>query len=153
MKRFTCLLLLLPAVIQAQSASVRVRVIRPDSQPIVGVLARIGETVSRSDERGETRFTVAAGEHRLVLARIGYAPDSVTLTLRAGADTSLVIVLQEQQTELSEVRVSATRSERRIEDDPVRVEFGQWHAVSTGLMAFTLAAGVGLLWMEATDRH
>ena len=39
------------------------------------------------------------------------------------------------------------------EDDPVRVEFGQWHAVSTGLMAFTLAAGVGLLWMEATDRH
>lgn len=39
------------------------------------------------------------------------------------------------------------------DDDPVRVEFGQWHAVSTGLMALTLAAGVGLLWMEATDRH
>jgi hypothetical protein len=39
------------------------------------------------------------------------------------------------------------------QDDPVRVEFGRWHAVSTGLMAFTLAAGVGLLWMEATDRH
>ncbi len=39
------------------------------------------------------------------------------------------------------------------EDDPIRVEFGQWHAVATGLMAFTLAAGVGLLWMEATDRH
>jgi hypothetical protein len=39
------------------------------------------------------------------------------------------------------------------EDDPVRVEFGRWHAVSTGLMALTLVAGVGLLWMEATDRH
>ena len=39
------------------------------------------------------------------------------------------------------------------ENDPVRVEFGRWHAVSTGLVALTLAAGVGLLWMEATDRH
>ena len=39
------------------------------------------------------------------------------------------------------------------EGNPVRVEFGEWHAVSVGLMAFTLAAGVGLLWMEATDRH
>jgi hypothetical protein len=39
------------------------------------------------------------------------------------------------------------------DDDPARVEFGRWHAVSTGLMALTLAAGVGLLWMEATDRH
>ena len=39
------------------------------------------------------------------------------------------------------------------DDDPVRLEFGRWHAVSTGLMVLTFAAGVGLLWMEATDRH
>ena len=39
------------------------------------------------------------------------------------------------------------------DDDPVRLEFGRWHAVSTGLMALTLVAGAGLLWMEATDRH
>jgi hypothetical protein len=37
--------------------------------------------------------------------------------------------------------------------DPVRLEFGRWHGASTGLMALTLAAGLGLLWMEATDRH
>ena len=37
------------------------------------------------------------------------------------------------------------------EDDSVRVESGQWHAVATGLMAFTLAAGVGLLgWKRRT---
>ena len=35
---------------------------------------------------------------------------------------SIAFVLQEQETELSRVNVSATRSERRIEDDPVRVE-------------------------------
>ena len=107
---------------QAQTASVRLRVIRPDSQPIAGVLARIAGSVGRTAERGETRIDVAAGQHRLVLTRIGYAPDSVALTLRAGLDTSLALLLHEQETELSAVTVSATRSERRIEDDPVRVE-------------------------------
>lgn len=38
-------------------------------------------------------------------------------------------------------------------DDPRRAEFGRWHAISSGLMALTLVAGVGLLWMEASDRH
>ena len=37
-------------------------------------------------------------------------------------DTTLTFVLVEQETELAGVTVSATRSERRIEDDPVRVE-------------------------------
>jgi hypothetical protein len=52
------------------------------------------------------------------------------------------------------LRASASGSIASLpDDDPVRLDFGRWHAVSTGLMAFTLAAGVGLLWMEATDRH
>ena len=58
--------------------------------------------------------------HRVVVTRIGYAPDSVDLQLRA--DTTLTFVLVEAETELAGVTVSATRSERRIEDDPVRVE-------------------------------
>jgi Domain of unknown function (DUF4149) len=38
-------------------------------------------------------------------------------------------------------------------DDQLRAEFRRWHMVSTALLMLTLAAGVGLLWMEATDRH
>jgi len=36
-------------------------------------------------------------------------------------------------------------------DDPRRIEFGRWHAVSTGLMGLTVIAGLGLLWAETHD--
>ena len=55
---------------------------------------------------------------------------------------------------IEQLRSSTSESIASLPDGhPIRVEFGEWHAVSIGLMAFTLAAGVGLLWMEATDRH
>jgi hypothetical protein len=38
-------------------------------------------------------------------------------------------------------------------DDPQRVAFGRWHALSAGLMALTIAAGAGLIWSESTDRY
>jgi hypothetical protein len=37
--------------------------------------------------------------------------------------------------------------------DARRAAFGRWHALSTGLMALTLIAGVGLISIEANDRH
>ena len=114
--------LLWPEIGASQDAVLRVRVVRADAQPIVGVQVRVDSVLARTDEGGEARLVSAAGARRILLARIGYAPDSATIVLRAGVDTLLTFVLQEQETELSRVNVSATRSERRIEDDPVRVE-------------------------------
>jgi hypothetical protein len=37
--------------------------------------------------------------------------------------------------------------------DPVRVRFGRLHGASTGLMLFTVVAGLGLVWVEAKDRQ
>jgi uncharacterized membrane protein len=39
------------------------------------------------------------------------------------------------------------------EDDETRTEFGRLHAVSNGLMAVTLLAGIGLVWIEMKDVH
>jgi Domain of unknown function (DUF4149) len=36
-------------------------------------------------------------------------------------------------------------------DDPQKVAFGRWHAVSTALMAVTAIAGLGLMWSETHD--
>ena len=107
-----------PVVAFAQDAVLRVRVIRPDSQPIAGVQVRLDSLRARTDARGEARlvtlpvFARFRRSYRL-RARLG------RFVLRAGADTALTFVLVEQ---LAGVTVSATRSERRIEDDPVRVE-------------------------------
>src|SRR5687768_9269894 len=113
------LLTLLAAPLAAQEVTVRVRVIRPDSQPIAAVQVRTDSIRARTDANGEARLVVPAGPRRLFFTRIGYAPDSVDFS---GPDSLLTVVLREQETELSQVTVSATRSERRIEDDPVRVE-------------------------------
>lgn len=37
--------------------------------------------------------------------------------------------------------------------DPRRVEFGQWHALSSGLMLLTIVCGLGLAWAEISDQH
>jgi iron complex outermembrane receptor protein len=112
----------LPITAIAQEAVVRVRVVRADSQPIVGVQVRLDTLRARTDEQGEARLASTAGSRLISVARIGYAPDSASIVLRPGADTTVTFVLLEQETELTGVTVSATRSERRIEDDPVRVE-------------------------------
>jgi hypothetical protein len=55
-------------------------------------------------------------------------------------------------------RVAAIRSSvddggvaRLAADDARRVAFGQWHALSSGLMFLTLVGGLGLAWAEVRD--
>ncbi len=37
--------------------------------------------------------------------------------------------------------------------EPQRTAFSQLHGLSTGLMALTIAAGLGLIWAEMKDQH
>jgi hypothetical protein len=39
------------------------------------------------------------------------------------------------------------------EDDDTRLQFGRLHALSNGLMAVTVLAGIGLIWIEMKDVH
>lgn len=39
------------------------------------------------------------------------------------------------------------------EGDARRIAFGQWHAMSTGLMLLTAVLGLGLMWAEGRDVH
>lgn len=55
-------------------------------------------------------------------AKIGFKAETLFVTLRPRVDTTVMIALTEQPAELSGIVVSATRSGRRIEDEPLRVE-------------------------------
>lgn len=57
-----------------------------------------------------------------LLTRVGFRPDTLRTQLVAGQDTSFVVTMEALHTELSGMVVSATRSERRVEDTPLRVE-------------------------------
>ena len=97
-------------------------VVRRDAQPLGGVLLRSGQLGRSTDERGIAVLRLVPGRRQIVATRIGFRPDTLVIELRAGVDTSVAMTLAEQAVELSGIIVSATRSGRRIEDEPLRVE-------------------------------
>ena len=146
--------LALPATLQAQtptlappgadSATVTVRVTAAD-RPVEAAVVRSGmgrdAAGTQTNAQGLATLRLGAGERRLVASKIGYHADSVTLTLRAGADTIVALEMHdvsaaagvqgekdekgmkgESPAELTGVVVTATRSQRRVEAEPTRVD-------------------------------
>jgi outer membrane receptor for ferrienterochelin and colicins len=77
---------------------------------------------ARTDERGEANLSLPAGEHAITVSRPGFAYATLQVTVRAGAETTVTVQLQEVRLETEVVVVSATRSGRMVEDQPIRVE-------------------------------
>lgn len=102
---------------QDSTAAITVRV-RGDSTGttvVESAIVRSGSTGARSDERGEATLRLPAGTRMIVATKLGYRPDSVSLSVRAGADTTVTITLIAQAVDVSAVIVAATRGERRVE--------------------------------------
>ena len=115
----TAVLIFFPAGLAAQEATVRVRVTH-DGVEIPGVRVRVDTIVRTTDRTGATILRIAAGQRTVHATRIGFAADS--LTFIAGSDTTITFSLERLPESLESVVVSATRSERRVEDIPLRVE-------------------------------
>ena len=96
--------------------------VRRDTIPIESVVVRSGSVRRSTDAEGIAVLQLDPGHREIVAAKIGFKPETLFVTLRASVDTAVTITLLEQATELSGVIVSATRSGRRIEDEPLRVE-------------------------------
>ncbi len=107
---------------QAPAPRVRVRITTRDSQPIPDARVAVGALRVRSDIGGVATFQAPPGRVVATIRKIGFLPDSVVLTLRVGDDTTLTVMLVEQAQALANVTVSSTRSSRRVEDEPTRVE-------------------------------
>ena len=95
-------------------------IVRHDSLPVAAALVRTGATSTRTDADGAAELRLAAGTHRVIVARLGFFAESLTVTLATGADTSVSVSLRSAV--LESVVIAATRSGRRIEDEPLRVE-------------------------------
>ena len=104
------------------TASVHVTVHSEQGAPLTNVIVSAGATAARTTELGDAHLTLPAGAALIHARRIGYAPDSVRVVLRAGLDTTIALVLRAQASAIAPVVVSATRAERRVEDEPLRVE-------------------------------
>jgi iron complex outermembrane receptor protein len=102
--------------------SVTVRVTH-GSLPLDAVTVRSGSATGRTDQSGQAILHLPVGSRTISATRIGFLPESTTVVVRARTDATIALVLTAQARELSEmIVVATTRSGRRIEDEPLRVE-------------------------------
>jgi len=113
--------LALPAFAQVAPSAVTVRVVAEDS-PVLDAQVSTGGTGALTDARGEAVLRLMAGEHAIRITKPGLRTVELRVQVQAGRDTSVVAVLAVEAIETEAIIVSSTRSERRIEEAPVRVE-------------------------------
>lgn len=96
--------------------------VRHGTAPVERAHVRSGRVGDHTDQTGRVVLRLQPGRHDIVAAKIGFEPETVAVALSPRGDTTVVIHLTALATELSGIVVSAARSGRRIEEEPLRVE-------------------------------
>ncbi len=104
-----------------RSASLTVHV-RHLTEPISGAVVRTGSLGALTDSAGDARFRLPPGPHRIVVSRLGFVPDTISVEIAPAQDTAIEVQLTPAVVRLAEVIVGASRVERRVQDEPERVE-------------------------------
>ena len=110
-----------PAAAQPGSGRVTVEV-RAEGEPVEDATVRAGGLSRQTGPDGRAVLLLPAGSHEVTARKLGFEPAAVTVSVRAGADTLVTLALEEHAEELEAVVVTSTRTGRRIEDEPTRVE-------------------------------
>lgn len=97
-------------------------VVRSGGAALPNATVRAGRAGAISDGAGRARLQVDTGPQVITVTRLGFRPDTLSLVGRPGMDTTLVADLTEQAAILSGVVVTSTRTQRRLEEEPLRIE-------------------------------
>jgi len=111
-----------PVMAQDQSASLRVQV-RAADQPVEKAEVRIAGVTHHTDASGTVTITVGPGNVEMTITKTGYVTAAATVQVSAGGKQDVTVDLQREPTLEATVDVVATtRTEKRLEDQPMRVE-------------------------------
>jgi iron complex outermembrane receptor protein len=112
-----------PKLIHAQAVGIiLVTVMSADGVIVENAEVRAGAVVATTGPDGTASLSVPAGRVDVVVTRQGYDAAAAPVDVRSGEQTRVAVELQPQSEIEETIIVSATRSERRIEDEPLRVE-------------------------------
>jgi len=107
----------------AQQASLLVEVrSQAGSTAVAGAAVVVNGVRARTDARGVAAVRVLPGAIEIVVAKEGFEPAGMSLTVAGGEERTVAIELVAQAAIEEHVTVSATRTERGIDDEPIRVE-------------------------------
>ena len=107
---------------QSQTGTVRVQV-RAAQKPVEDAEVIVAGASHRTDASGSTTTVTGAGNIEITVVKPGFAPVTTSVQLRVGATQEVIVELQQQPTlEESVTVVASTRTDKRLEDQPMRVE-------------------------------
>ena len=115
------LLLLNAAMAVAQTAIIRVEV-RGDEGPVRDADVVVNGARQQTDAYGVSVFRVPPGTTQIVVVKEGFAPASATVELQRNQQQPVTIQLNRTASVEEHVTVSAMRTDKRVEDVPMRVE-------------------------------
>ena len=123
--RYVCLALVTTFALRtnanAQDANLRVEV-RAEGAPVAAADVVLNGTTHTTDAEGALTVSIAPGAIELVVSKEGLAPTSLSFELGRGETRRIVVELERQSAFEEQVTVSATRTDKRLEDEPMRVE-------------------------------
>ena len=97
--------------------------VRSEQQPLAGAAVAAGNVERVTGPDGTVTISAAPGALRIVVSKAGFAESVVEVMVAAGRAHTVTVDLLVQPTVEEEVTVVAsTRTGRRLEDEPVRVE-------------------------------
>jgi len=105
----------------AQQTSVRVDV-RGDGRPVRDADVVVKGTTHHTGEDGSVVIPVAPGRLEIVVVKSGFSPAQVSVEVAANQEQPVAVALTRDVTVEEHVTVSATRTDRGIEEQPMRVE-------------------------------
>ncbi|GAB4220294.1 MAG: ligand-gated channel protein [Acidobacteriota bacterium] len=104
-----------------QPSRLRVEV-QSEARPVADATILAGAQRAATGADGIALLVLEPGQHSLVVSAGGYLPFETQVTLEAGSETHLIVELTRAIELQEEIVVRAARTERRLEDQPVRVE-------------------------------
>ena len=118
-----CLFVLAHVGVVFAQESVRVTIeVRSEEGPARDAEVVVNGVTQRTDAKGITVFTLPPGHVEIVVVKNGFAPASASVDLVARQDQPVTLELTRAASVEEHVTVSATRTDRGIEDQPMRVE-------------------------------
>ena len=107
---------------QGQTGTVRVHVLTAQ-KPVEDAAVVISGTSHRTDAAGTTTVVTGAGNVDITVVKTGFVPVTTSSQVGAGTTQEVIVELQPQPNlEESVTVVASTRTDKRLEDQPMRVE-------------------------------
>lgn len=118
---FLAVLLTLDAA-PLQSGPTLTVVVTSEDKPVADATVRIGNRTAKTAANGEAGFDLPPGNYTIEVQSASHVPATATATVAADAPAKVAVTLEPLPEHEEEILVSATRSETRLKDQPLRIE-------------------------------